>query len=51
MKKTIANVVVVTMFMYGWLRFLLKDIPDYIKDRGLIDVAKEKIDAFMKKDA
>lgn len=51
MKKMIANVIVVTMFMYGWLRFLLKDVPDYIKSKGLLKVAKEKYDSFMKKEA
>lgn len=47
----IASVVVYTVFMYGWMRLILKDIPEYITDKGLINVAKEKIDAFMKKDA
>lgn len=47
----IANVVVSTVFMYGWMRLILKDIPEYITDKGLINVAKEKYDAFMKKEA
>lgn len=51
MSTTIATVIVSTVFMYGWMRLILKDIPEYITDKGLINVAKEKIDAFMKKDA
>lgn len=51
MRKTIANVIVATMFMYGWMRFLLKDVPDYVKSKGLLNVAKEKYDSFMKKEA
>lgn len=47
----IANVVVSTVFMYGWMRLILKDIPEYITDKGLINVAKEKYDSFMKKEA
>ena len=51
MSTTVATVIVSTVFMYGWMRLILKDIPEYITDKGLINVAKEKIDAFMKKDA
>nr|DAK53904.1 MAG TPA: hypothetical protein [Caudoviricetes sp.] len=48
---TIATVIVSTVFMYGWMRLILKDIPEYITDKGLINVAKEKYDSFMKKEA
>lgn len=51
MSSTIAAVIVSTVFMYGWMRLILKDIPEYITDKGLINVAKEKYDAFMKKEA
>lgn len=51
MSTTIATVIVSTVFMYGWMRLILKDIPEYITDKGLVNIAKEKIDAFMKKDA
>ena len=51
MSTTVATVIVSTVFMYGWMRLILKDIPDYITDKGLVNIAKEKIDAFMKKDA
>lgn len=51
MSTTIATVIVSTVFMYGWMRLILKDIPEYITDKGLINVAKEKYDAFMKKEA
>lgn len=51
MSSTIATVIVSTVFMYGWMRLILKDIPEYITDKGLINAAKEKYDAFMKKEA
>lgn len=51
MSTTIATVIVSTVFMYGWMRLILKDIPEYITDKGLINMAKEKYDAFMKKEA
>lgn len=51
MSTTIATVIVSTVFMYGWMRLILKDIPEYITDKGLINVAKEKYDSFMKKEA
>lgn len=47
----IANAVVYTVFMYGWMRIILKDVPDYIKSKGLLKVAKEKYDSFMAKEA
>lgn len=47
----IANVVVSTVFMYGWMRLILKDVPEYVKSKGLLNVAKEKYDSFMKKEA
>ena len=47
----IANVVVSTVFMYGWMRLILKDVPEYVKSKGLLKVAKEKYDSFMKKEA
>ena len=50
-RSTIATVIVSTVFMYGWMRLILKDIPEYITDKGLINVAKEKFDSFMKKEA
>ena len=50
-RSTIATVIVSTVFMYGWMRLILKDIPEYIADTGLINVAKEKFDSFMKKEA
>lgn len=49
--STIATVVVSTVFMYGWMRLILKDIPEYVLQKGLINVAKEKYDSFMKKEA
>lgn len=49
--STIASVVVSTVFMYGWMRLILKDIPEYVVQKGLINVAKEKYDSFMKKEA
>lgn len=51
MSTTIATVIVSTVFMYGWMRLILKDIPEYITDKGLLNVAKEKYDSFMKKEA
>lgn len=51
MSSTIASVVVSTVFMYGWMRLILKDIPEYVVQKGLINVAKEKYDSFMKKEA
>ena len=51
MSSTIATVIVSTVFMYGWMRLILKDIPEYITDKGLINIAKEKFDSFMKKEA
>ena len=51
MSTTIATVIVSTVFMYGWMRLILKDIPEYITDKGLLKVAKEKYDSFMKKEA
>lgn len=50
-RSTIATVIVSTVFMYGWMRLILKDIPDYVKSKGLLEVAKEKYDSFMKKEA
>lgn len=50
-RSTIATVIVSTVFMYGWMRLILKDIPDYVKSKGLLKVAKEKYDSFMKKEA
>lgn len=47
----IANVVVSTVFMYGWMRLILKDVPEYVKSKGLLKVAKEKYDSFMAKEA
>lgn len=49
--STVATVVVSTVFMYGWMRLILKDIPEYVVQKGLINVAKEKYDSFMKKEA
>ena len=51
MSSTIATVIVSTVFMYGWMRLILKDIPEYVVQKGLINVAKEKYDSFMKKEA
>lgn len=51
MSTTIATVIVSTVFMYGWMRLILKDIPEYVLQKGLINVAKEKYDSFMKKEA
>jgi len=51
MSTTVATVIVSTVFMYGWMRLILKDIPEYITDKGLLKVAKEKYDSFMKKEA
>lgn len=51
MSTTIATVIVSTVFMYGWMRLILKDIPEYITDKGLVNIAKEKYDSFMKKEA
>ena len=51
MSTTIANVIVSTVFMYGWMRLILKDIPEYVLQKGLINVAKEKYDSFMAKEA
>ena len=51
MSTTIATVIVSTVFMYGWMRLILKDIPEYITDKGLLKVVKEKFDSFMKKEA
>ena len=50
-RSTISTVIVSTVFMYGWMRLILKDIPDYVKSKGLLKVAKEKYDSFMKKEA
>ena len=47
----IANVVVSTVFMYGWMRIILKDVPEYVKSKGLLKMAKEKYDSFMAKEA
>lgn len=47
----IANVVVSTVFMYGWMHLILKDVPEYVKSKGLLKVAKEKYDSFMAKEA
>ena len=47
----IANVVVSTVFMYGWMRLILKDVPEYVKSKGLLKVAKEKYASFMAKEA
>ena len=47
----IANVVVSTVFMYCWMRLILKDVPEYVKSKGLLTVAKEKYDSFMAKEA
>lgn len=43
MSATIATVIVSTVFMYGWMRLILKDIPEYVLQKGLINVAKEKL--------
>lgn len=51
MSTTIVTVIVSTVFMYGWMRLILKDIPEYVLQKGLINVAKEKYDSFMKKEA
>lgn len=51
MSTTVATVIVSTVFMYGWMRLILKDIPEYVVQKGLINVAKEKYDSFMKKEA
>ena len=51
MSTTVATVIVSTVFMYGWMRLILKDIPEYVTDKGLLKVAKEKYDSFMKKEA
>lgn len=51
MSSTVASVIVSTVFMYGWMRLILKDIPEYITDKGLVNIAKEKYDSFMKKEA
>ena len=51
MSTTVATVIVSTVFMYGWMRLILKDIPEYVTDKGLLKVAKEKYYSFMKKEA
>lgn len=50
-RSTIATVIVSTVFMYGWMRLILNDIPEYVVQKGLINIAKEKFDSFMKKEA
>lgn len=50
-RSTIATVIVSTVFMYGWMRLILDDIPEYVVRKGLINIAKEKFDSFMKKEA
>lgn len=50
-RSTIATVIVSTVFMYGWMRIILDDIPAYVVHKGLINIAKEKFDSFMKKEA
>lgn len=50
-RSTIATVIVSTVFMYGWMRIILNDIPEYVVQKGLINIAKEKFDSFMKKEA
>lgn len=50
-RSTIAAVIVSTVFMYGWMRLILNDIPEYVVQKGLINIAKEKFDSFMKKEA
>lgn len=51
MSSTVATVIVYTVFMYGWMRLILNDIPEYVVKKGLINIAKEKFDSFMKKEA
>ena len=51
MSSTVATVIVYTVFMYGWMRLILNDIPEYVVQKGLINIAKEKFDSFMKKEA
>lgn len=51
MSSTIATVIVSIVFMYSWMRLILKDVPDYVKSKGLLKVAKEKYDSFMAKEA
>lgn len=50
-RSTIATVIVSTVFMYGWMRLILNDIPEYVVQKGLINIAKEKFDSFMAKEA
>ena len=51
MSSTVATVIVYTVFMYGWMRLILNDIPEYVVQKGLINIAKERFDSFMKKEA